>query len=210
MRITAALTIAPSAISDPGRVAGEPVEDRPQLEADEHEQQGVQHEDQDLPDGVALEPRLHGRQLGRVPADVDADGDRGEHGRDARGLGREVGEVAGEERDRDLGRRVVEPAPDLPQMTKPTASPIAIPPEHVDDEAPGRVPEREGAGQHRGDGEAVGDERGRVVDQALALDQRDEPARQPEPRGDRRRRDRVGRRDDRAEHEAHRPRQARR
>ena len=52
---------------------------------------------------------------------------------------------------------------------------------------------------------AVGDERGRVVDQALALDQRDEPSRQPEPRRDRGRRDGVGGRDDRADHEADRP-----
>ena len=48
------------------------------------------------------------------------------------------------------------------------------------------------------------DDRGRVVDQALALEDRDDPPRHPDPPGDRRRRHRVRRRDHRAEREAHR------
>ena len=75
----------------------------------------------------------------------------------------------------------------------------------VHDEMPGGVPEREAAGHHRSDGESIRDERGRVVDQALALDQCGEPPRDAEARGDRVRRDRVGRCDERAEHEANRP-----
>ena len=47
--------------------------------------------------------------------------------------------------------------------------------DHVQDEAPGRVDEREAPGDDRDDREAVGHERGAVVDQALALDQRDQP-----------------------------------
>ena len=53
---------------------------------------------------------------GRVRAHVDADRDRGEHGGDVQRLGREVGEVAAEQGDRDLERRVVEPPADLPDQ----------------------------------------------------------------------------------------------
>ena len=145
---------------------------------------------------------------GRVPADVDADGDDGEHGRDAGGLRRQVGEVAREQRDRDLGRRVVDAAAHLAQHEADARAPMAMPPTTSSAEAPDRVPEREAAGRDRRDGERVGDERRRVVDQALALDQRHEPPRQAEPRADGRGRDGIGRRDDRADHEAHRPREA--
>ena len=49
------------------------------------------------------------------------------------------------------------------------------------------------------------DERGAVVDEALALDDRERAARHAEPATDRRRRERIGRRDDRAEDERRRP-----
>ena len=69
--ITARLTIAPSAMQRSRRAPVQRVEDRPQLQPDEAEQQRVEQEREDLPDRVALQPRLHGRQLGRVPAHVD-------------------------------------------------------------------------------------------------------------------------------------------
>ena len=61
----------------------------------------------------------------------------------------------------------------------------------------------------RGQRHLVGGQRGRVVEQALAAEQRHDPARQPEPPADRRRRHRVGRRDDRAEGQRRRERQLR-
>ena len=64
-----------------------------QLQADQHEEQRVQEEDDDLPDGVALDARLRRRELRRVRAHVDADGDGGEHGRRIQQLGRQVREV---------------------------------------------------------------------------------------------------------------------
>ena len=91
------------------------------------------------------------------------------------------------------------------RISQPTARPIAMPPTHAADEREPGVPEREAAGHDRRHGEAVGDERRPVVDQALALDDRDEPPRNAEPARDRARGDRVGRRDDRAEHERRRP-----
>jgi hypothetical protein len=55
----------------------------------------------------------------------------------------------------------------------------------------------------------IRDERGRVIDEALALDQRRDPARNPQTRRNRVGRDGVGRCDECAEHEADRPRQTR-
>ena len=45
------------------------------------------------------------------------------------------------------------------------------------DELEARLPEREGAGDHGGDGEAVEDQRGPVVGEVLALDDRDQAPR---------------------------------
>ena len=58
------------------------------------------------------------------------------------------------------------------------------------------------AGRDRG---AQRDQGGRVVEQRLALEDRDDPARQPDPAADRGRRHGVGRRDDRADRERQRP-----
>ena len=84
------------------------VENRSELEADEPEQERVQEEVEDRPEPVALEPRVDGRQLRRVPAHVDACRDDGEHSRHAERSGRQEGDVAGQERDRHLERRVVD------------------------------------------------------------------------------------------------------
>ena len=66
----------------------------------------------------------------------------------------------------------------------------------------GGFAEREQAGADRGDGKAIEDQRGGVVGEAFAFEHDDQPARQAEPADDGERRDRVGRRDDGAEHEA--------
>ena len=80
-----------------------------------------------------------------------------------------------------------------------------MPPTTVQTKSPAACGERERAGDDRSDGELEEDERGAVVDEALALDDRDRATRHAEPARDRRRGDRVGRRDDRAEHECRRP-----
>ena len=68
---------------------------------------------------------------------------------------------------------------------------------------------REAAREDGGDGELVGDQRGSVVDEALALDEGDESAGKAEPLRNRRRRGRVRRRDDRPQDERGRPAEAR-
>ena len=75
-------------------------------------------------------------------------------------------------------------------------------------EGAGGFAEGEAAGTDRDDREAVEDQRGGIVGEAFAFQHQQEPARQPQPARDRERRDRVGRRYDRAEQEADRPGQA--
>ena len=86
-----------------------------------------------------------------------------------------------------------------------TASPTAIPPTTFTDEVPRGVPERERPGDRGGDSRLVEHERETVVDEALALDDRDDAARHADPADDLGRGERVGGRDDRAERERARP-----
>ena len=149
------------------------------------------------------------RQLGRVPAHVDADRHGCQHAGDPDRRRGQVREVAGEQCDRDLGRRVVDATADLAHdvADRETDGDAA---DHVHDEAPGRTPERERARDRGGDGGLVDDERDAVVDEALALDDRDDAPRRADTSGDLGRRERVGRRDDRPERERAGPAEARR
>ena len=184
------------------------VEDRRQLETDEREERRVQDEEDDLPDRLALEPRLRRRQLGRVPAHVDPDRDRRKHAGDVQRVRGEIREVPAEDRDRDLDRRVVEPAADLPddeagrQADEDSA-------DDVEDEASRGRGEREAAGDDGDDRHAVDDQGGAVVHEALALDEGDQPPRKPQPLGDRGGGGRVGGGDDRTEYEGRGPGQLR-
>ena len=149
---------------------------------------------------------MRSRQLGRVPAQVDTGRDGGEDGGEAEEVGRQECEVPRHERDRDLRRRVVEPAANLTH--DPTdGEPDRDTAHHAEDEAPTRRGRGERAGQHRRHGNAIEDEARAVVHEALALHDRDELARHAEPPRDRGRGERIGRGHDCAEHERGRPRE---
>ncbi len=187
-------------------LAAEAVQHRRQAQPDRHEQQPVQQEGEDLPDRVALQPRLDGRQLRRVPAHVDARRDHRQHARRAQQVGRDEREIAGQKRDRDLERRVVQPQahlPDHPSQRQADADAA----DHRPDERQGRAGHADRAGDDGQHGELVEHQRRPVVDQSLALDDRDDPARNTEPLGDRGGGQRIGGRDHRAQHERRRPRQ---
>ena len=127
--------------------------------------------------GETLEPCLPGRQLGRVPAHVDPDRDRGEDPRDVQRHRGQVGEVAAREGDRDgESGSLISFSPGGPRRRRRGRWRSRRRRSH---EGPARVAEREGAADHGDDGELVGDERRAVVHEALAFDQGDEPARQP-------------------------------
>ena len=87
------------------------------------------------------------------------------------------------------------------ETTQPTAKPTRRPDDDRDHEVAGRSRAAMHDADDRGDRGVQRDERGRVVQQALALEDRHDAARQPEASGDRRHRDRVGRGDHRGERE---------
>ena len=171
-----------------------------QLEADQREQERVDEEDEDLPEGVAGQSRLDGRELRCVPAHVDADRDRGEHTRDTDRGGREVRQIAREEGDRDLRRRVVDTAADLAHHV-PDGEADRDAADDIHDEMPRRVPERERAGNRRGDGGLIEDEGHPVVDETLSFENRCDAPRDVQATYDLGCRESVRRRDDRAEGE---------
>ena len=108
--------------------------------------------------------------------------------------------VSGEQRDRDahLGvRRALADLGDRPAHHEPDRDPAG----GRQDEVERRVGEREAAGHDGGHGHAVGHERGRVVEEPLALDRAHDPPRHLEAAQDRRGRERVRGRHDRAQHE---------
>ena len=182
------------------RLPGQLVEDHRQLKPDQHEEQRVQDEHDDLPHGVTLDACPCRRELGRMRAHVDADGDGREHCRRVDQLGRDVGEVRAEQGDRDLERRVVEPATHLPDDPADGEADGDAGNDAVDELEP-CVPDGEAAAHDGDDRESIGDQCGSVVDEALAFDDRDQPARNPEPARDRCRGNRIGRGDDGPQHE---------
>ena len=189
------------------RVLREAVEDDRELQADEHEEQRVGDEDEDLPDRGAREARLHLKDARGVPAEIEAGAHRGEDARDAGRLSRQVGEVAREQRDRDRRRRARDPADRLRHQVADDET-DDDPRDDPDHEARAGLEEAERPGEHGRDRELVGDERGRVVDEALPLDDRHDAPRDAHLPRDRCRRERIGRRQDRAEDERRGPGQA--
>src|SRR6185436_19846378 len=127
------------------RDAFERVHDDGELEPDQDEEERVQEVLHDLPHGDGLQPHLRRGQLGREPPEVDARRDGGKDGRDAEQLGGDEREVAREERDGDLRRRVVDATAELPhEPSHGQADPD--PADDADDEEPTRLPRRERSG----------------------------------------------------------------
>ncbi len=181
--ITAALIAAAWPISvaadrpaSPSRIFG-------QLQPDQDEQERVEQELQDLPERVAREPLARGGDLRRPEADVDPRRHGREHAGAAEPLGRHVGRVARQQRDRGLDHDVVEPPPDLGDDPAGREA-DGDAPDAAGEELPAGVRDRERAAD-RADRHLVGDERRAVVEQPLALEHRDDPPRDAEAAGDR-------------------------
>ena len=122
-------------------------------------------------------------------------------------VGRQVGRVGDDEGERDLDRRIREAPVDLAK-DHPDHDPHGHPADGSHDEVRDRGAGFETLGQDRHDSRAVGDQRDGVVQQALALEDRDDPARDVEAPEDRGRGDGVGRRHDGSEGERAGPAQA--
>jgi hypothetical protein len=168
-----------------GAVGVETIRDHGQLEPDQDEEGRVEEEDEDLPQSKALEPSLGRSDLRGHPAEIDAGSDRREHAREPELVRGDEGGVGGEQRDRQFGRRVVEPPPDL-RDHEPHGEPDRDPAGRCAEKLEPRVERREASADCGGYGDPVGDEGRRVVHEALALHEVDDPAWRAEPAHDRR------------------------
>ena len=181
---------------------------RRDLEPDGEKHDAVQKEDQALPDRAAGEARFGAHDLRRPPADEESRGHRGQDAGDTERFRREVRRVGREQRDGDLDGRIGDAS------TYPHRDPAH---DESDEDAAERhkyeARERPDHGNGRGrrsraDRRPVDRERGRVIEEALALEDADDPARDREPLRYRGRRHRVGRRDDGPERDGEWPRHA--
>ena len=189
----------------PGRAASPPTargrRGSRELEPDQDEQQRVE---QEIRISQSAKP---GRRIGRrrspaPPADTSRWSRR--RARPRRRAARRARRPRSPRAARSWSRPgVVDPPPDLGE-DHPATSPMRRR-RRPDQEVPvaSRTRPRRG-----GERDVVGDQRGAVVDQALAFEHRHRAPRHAQPADDRGRRDRVGRRDDRPERERRRPRQA--
>ena len=96
-------------------------------------------------------------------------------------------------------RRRISPA------TRPTTTPMTIPPTAAMAKTATALDRTNAPADGRDDRRPIGDERGGVVEQGLALDERPDDPRRPDPAEDRGGRERIRRPDDRAQGEGSRP-----
>ncbi len=170
------------------------------LQAEQHEQHRVEHEVERRPEGRALQPGRGGEDAAAA-AEQQPRGDDGEHAGALHLLGEHVGEVGGEQRQQQLQPDVVQPAAHRQHQERDDrADPDAA--GHREPEALQGGPRSRRAAADGLQRDAEQHQRGRVVDQALALDDVHDRAGRAEPPEDPGGGDRVGRRDDGAEHQA--------
>ena len=177
--------------------------ERRKLEADKDEDDTVQEEDEHVPEGTAGDPHVRPHDARRATADVETGRDRGEHARHAEELRRNVGRVRGQQRDRGLDRHVGETRADLRDRPADHEADHDAADDHDDEAAGRRQGERRGCRRRRREKrDAIDGQRGRVVEQGLAVEEGDDPARNRQTLQDRGRGDLVGRRDDSAERDS--------
>ena len=203
--MTTARTVAPNQMASQKLRAVEPREDRARLQSHQQEGEHVEHEHDDFPDRVRVHAVARRLPLGPVVR-------RGHRERDDRENRRHV-QVLGDdpraERDDELGdaRRERLAEPPLQQEIEPGECET----EHDaagrgDEQARNHVDDRRLLPRGDRDGGREDEQRGRVVEQALTLQDGHRPAGKRELRQHRRRRGRIGRRDDRAERDGRRER----
>jgi len=175
-----------------------------QLEAEQDEERDVEAEDEHLPERHRAQARVGVEHLVRVPAEPDAGCDGRQHPREPELLGADVCAVGEQDREEDRQRNVRQAAvgahadPGDGEADRDAAGGRG-------DEVQRGAGELERARRDRGHRHAVGDEGGGVVEHRLGLDGKRHALGDAEAAEHRRRRHRVGRRKDRAQHERRRP-----
>ena len=189
------------------RAAGlEPLPDRPQLHADQHEREGVQHEDHGLPHGEDrhAHARRHLRRRHRR-AIVIANATSVRMPESPMRFGRDPDAEGAGELDDQRDRHVAQAGASTARITNAQAMPAARLPKTVSRNTGAKLPKPSWPGHHRHDREPVDEQRAGVVQQAFAFEDLQQPVRQLHLAHHRGRRGRVGRRDDRAERDRDRP-----
>jgi hypothetical protein len=157
-----------------------------QLQADQAEHHAFQQEDHCLVHRVQLQPGLRGGDLGPARADGQPGDNHRHHRGDVQRRAEHVGRVRGDERHHGVEHRVG----DMPAHSDDPhcdGAPRRGPASRQDHELPGAVqqePTRRGPGSscdRDGYGDLEQHQAGRVVEQALRLDQRLDPGWQGQP-----------------------------
>ncbi|ETB34194.1 hypothetical protein O977_06475 [Mycobacterium avium subsp. paratuberculosis 10-5975] len=175
--------------------------------ADQQEHHALEQEVDQPPDGAGLQAARPGFHPRRVVADDQPAHHDGQHAGGGQLFGDQIGEKRRGQRDGVGGQHVVPPpAQQAPGVGEHLAHHQAA--DGRQHELPDRRRRRERGPARHGDGDRERGQRGRVVEQSLALDQRDDVERQALLAGDGERGHRIGRRHRRAQHHAHRERRA--
>ena len=174
------------------------------LQPGEQEDESLDDVDDQVPEEDALQPRRRADEERALPAHIEPGGDGREHAGAAEILRHPIGGIGRDQGQHDLDPRIGRPAAQ-PEAQPADADAVGDFADDDDDEGPGGLERRERAGDDGGDGEAIEDQRGRVVGEAFAFENDEQAPRNVERPRQRQRRDHVGRRDDGAEQEAHRP-----
>ena len=199
MRATTAASVTITPVTSSDRIVARRGDDGGELQPDQREHDRLQ-------DGVARPPHRLLLQPGGVAAlrglvaQVEPGDDDREHAGGVRQLADQVHPERHDEPERALDVGVVEPGAD--QVHHPAdRQPDRRAADRGEQEHPEPLEDRDPAARRHRDEHAEQRQRGGVVDEALAAQDRHEPPRQPEPPPDGQRRHRVRRRHHRAEHE---------
>ena len=174
-------------------------EDRPDLQADEDEREDVQDEDRGVPHRVR-------RERASAPASAPAPAARPKMAkqtivrtleRPSRSARIQTPNVADELED-DRRRHVLDCAREPQHQPRRATGPTTMLPTTTSSSVGRQAPDRERLHRHRADGQPVDQQRARVVQEALALEDRQDAMRRPQLPQHRHRRRGVGRRHDRA------------
>jgi hypothetical protein len=181
------------------------IEHRAYLHASGEEDKTFEQINHQVPEEDALQAGGGGNEQRPVPAHEQAGRNRRQHARAVELRRHQEGDVRRHQRHGDFDASIARPA------AQPQAHPAHrnAPEDFANDnqrEIAGGLRQREHAGAYRGNGEAVEDQRGRVIGEAFAFEHDHEAARQAETANNGKRRHRVRRCDNGPEHEAHRQR----
>ena len=202
--MTTKQTTTAAKVSSVTRIVANDGNEFARLQAGDEKHHALDQIGQEVPEHDAREPGRRGNQANAAPTDIEPGGHCGQHAGAAELFGRPVGDERRQDREHDLDAGIADPTAQAKHEPSDADSPHDL--SHEDGrKAAGGLDKRERSSHHRGDREAIEDERGRVVGQAFALENDDQALGKLQSLRDRQRGNGVGRRDDGAQDKADRP-----